>query len=294
MCRALKINRGSYYYEAKKKESESELEQAIIEEFARSNNAFGTRKLKPVLEKRGFTVSRRRIGRIMKKFHLVSKYNRPSYKPQRTGVNQARIENILNREFSQEEPMKVIVTDLTYVKVATKWFYVCFILDLFNREIIGYSAGPHKTADLVMQALATVKGDLHMVNTFHTDRGKEFDNHTIDELLDTFDIERSLSRKGNPYDNAVAESTYKSFKFEFVYNNRFDTLYELQVQLMDYVHWWNNFRPHGALNYESPIDYRKTWEEEQSENGRDKSFVYRSATESKQYEARTERVVLPL
>ena len=122
MCRALKINRGSYYYEAKKKESESELEQAIIEEFARSNNAFGTRKLKPVLEKRGFTVSRRRIGRIMKKFHLVSKYNRPSYKPQRTGVNQSRIENILNREFSQEEPMKVIVTDLTYVKVATKWF----------------------------------------------------------------------------------------------------------------------------------------------------------------------------
>ncbi|MEC1387582.1 IS3 family transposase, partial [Aerococcus viridans] len=72
------------------------------------------------------------------------------------------------------------------------------------------------------------------------------------------------------------------------------TLYVLQVVLMDYVHWWNNFRPHGALNYESPIDYRKTWEEEQSENGRDKSFVYRSATESKQYEARTERVVLPL
>lgn len=145
-----------------------------------------------------------------------------------------------------------------------------------------------------MQAMATVKVNLHTANIFHTDRGKEFDNHTIDELLDTFDIERSLSRKGNPYDNAVAESTYKSFKFELVYDNRFDTLHDLQVQPIDYVHWWNNFRPHGALNYESPIDYRKTWEEEQSENGRSKSFVYWSATESKQYGARTERVVLPL
>ncbi|MFL2080065.1 DDE-type integrase/transposase/recombinase, partial [Marinilactibacillus psychrotolerans] len=84
-----------------------------------------------------------------------------------------------------------------------KWFYVCFILDLFNREIIGYSAGPNKTADLVLQALATVKGDLDTVKVFHTDRGKEFDNHILDELLGTFDIVRSLSRKGNPYDNAV-------------------------------------------------------------------------------------------
>lgn len=260
MCRALEISRGSYYYEVKKQESEVELEQAIIEEFAKSRNTFGTRKLKPRLKKRGFIVSRRRIGRIMKKFHLVSKYKRPSYKPQRTGVNQAKIENVLNREFNQNEPMKVIVTDLTYVKVANTWFYVCFIIDLFNREIIGYSAGPNKTTDLVLQALATVKGDLHNVEIFHTDRRKEFDNHTIDELLSTFKITRSLSRKGNPYDNAVAESTYKSFKFECVYDNSFNTLYDLQVTLMDYVNWWNKFRPHGSLDYESPVDYRLSWE----------------------------------
>lgn len=294
MCRALKINRGSYYYEVQKKKNESALEQAIVDEFARSKNTYGTRKLKPVLEKQGYTVSRRRIGRIMKKFNLVSKYNRPSYKPQSTGVNQAKLENTLNREFSQSEPMTAIVTDLTYVKVATAWFYVCFILDLFNREIIGYSAGPHKTADLVMQAMATIKGDLHTVKIFHTDRGKEFDNHTIDELLDTFDIERSLSRKGNPYDNAVAESTYKSFKFEFVYDNQFDTLYDLQVQLMDYVHWWNHFRPHGALNYASPVDFRQEREGNQSSMKGTKSFVYRSAPSTQQAGTGTERVGLPL
>lgn len=265
MCRALEISRGSYYYEVKKKESEADIEQAIVEEFAKGKNTYGTRKLKPLLEKRGFTVSRRRIGRLMKKFHLVSKYNRRSYKPQKTGVNQAKIENRLNREFNQDKPMNAIVTDLTYVKVAQSWFYVCFIIDLFNREIIGYSAGPNKTADLVLQALATVEGDLHTVKIFHTDRGKEFDNHTIDDLLDTFKIKRSLSRKGNPYDNAVAESTYKSFKFEFVYDTIFNTLYELQVRLMDYVNWWNKFRPHGSLNYSSPMEYRIAWEKKQQQ-----------------------------
>lgn len=266
MCRALEINRGSYYYEVKKRESEAELEQAIVEEFAKSRNAFGTRKLKPVLKKRGFNVSRRRIGRIMKKFHLVSKYNKPSYKPQSAGVNQAKIENILNREFTQAAPMKVLVTDLTYVKVASTWFYVCFVLDLFNREIVGYSAGPNKTADLVLQAMATIKGDLNDVELFHTDRGKEFDNQTIDTLLDTFNIERSLSRKGNPYDNAVAESTYKSFKFEFIYDTTFETLYELQVELMDYVNWWNNRRPHGSLKYLSPVEFRRNWTETTNTN----------------------------
>ncbi len=259
MCRALKISRGSYYYEEKKRQGEEVVEQAVIEEFAKSRNAFGTRKLKPMLNKRGLTVSRRRIGRIMKKFNLVSKYNKPSYKPQQTGVNQAKIENKLDRQFNPGKPMEVLVTDLTYVKVGKKWHYVCFILDLFNREIVGYSAGSNKTADLVLQALATITGDLHTVKLFHTDRGKEFDNHTIDQLLDTFKIERSLSRKGNPYDNAVAESTYKSLKFELVYDRSFDTLYVLRLQLMDYVNWWNHFRPHGALNYHSPLEYKEQY-----------------------------------
>lgn len=88
---------------------------------------------------------------------------------------------------------------------------------------------------------------------FHTDRGKELDKHVIDEILSAFKIEQSLSRKGNPYDNAVAESTYKLTKVEFVYPNTFKTLHELVVQLFDYVHWWNYLHLHGSLGYETPI-----------------------------------------
>lgn len=259
MCQALGISRGSYYYEVTKKASEADLEQAIMEEFAKSRNNYGTRKLKKELAKRGFIVSRRRIGRIMRRFNLVSNYTKRQYKVHSKGTNQSQIENILDRNFDYNEPMKAIVTDLTYVNIADKWFYICFIIDLFNREIIGYSSGPNKTVDLVHQALATIEGDLHHVEIFHTDRGKEFDNHTIDDFLETFNIERSLSHKGDPYDNAVAESTYKSLKIEFIYQHTFQTLYELQYHLMDYVNWWNKYRIHGSLGYISPMDYKQTW-----------------------------------
>lgn len=85
-----------------------------------------------------------------------------------------------------------------------------------NREIIGYSAGPNKYAKLVYEAFASIRNDLSMITLFHTDHGNEFKNNAIDGLLGTFKIDRSLSKKGCPYDNAVAESTFKSFKSEFV------------------------------------------------------------------------------
>ena len=113
-----------------------------------------------------------------------------------------------NVEFEQEKPLAVIVSDLTYVRVGKKWHYVCLFVDLFNREF-GRSAGANKSAELVYQALSSIKGNLNDVQMFHTDRGKEFDKKLISEALETFGIQRSLSMKGCPYDNAVAEATFK-------------------------------------------------------------------------------------
>lgn len=133
MCHARGISRGSYYYEVKKKASEADLEKVIIEEFAKSRNNYGTRKLKKELAKNGFIVSRRRIGRSMQKFNLVSNYTKRKYKVHLKGTNQSQIDNIVDRNFDHDEPMQAIVTDLTYVNIADKWFYICFIIDLFNR-----------------------------------------------------------------------------------------------------------------------------------------------------------------
>ena len=93
---------------------------------------------------------------------------------------------------------------------------------------------------------------------FHTDRGSEYDNMLIDELLAGFGIDRSLSMSGCPFDNAVAESTFKAIKIEFVNHRRFFTLEQLQAELADYVHWFNNIRLHGTLGYKTPVEFRTT------------------------------------
>jgi transposase InsO family protein len=95
-----------------------------------------------------------------------------------------------------------------------KWHYICVLVDLFNREIIGFSTGSQKNKELATRAFASVRGNLREIQMFHTDRGGEFANQLLDETLATFHINRSLSMKACPYDNAVAEATFKIIKTE--------------------------------------------------------------------------------
>ncbi|MGG4215758.1 IS3 family transposase [Paenibacillus sp. FSL L8-0638] len=259
MCDVLKLPRSTYYYEENKVEvtSEGELPSLIMDIFQSSRQNYGTRKIKKALHQQGSTVSRRSIGRIMKEYGLVSSYTVAQYKPHPTRCNEAKQANVLYRKFEQEQALSVVVSDLTYVRVGSYWNYVCFFVDLFNREIIGYSAGPHKDAKLVYRALASIKGNLNDIQLFHTDRGNEFKNKLIDDALKAFQIERSLSMKGCPYDNAVAEATFKIFKTEFVKKRHFESLAELTTELHDYVHWFNHIRIHGSLDYLSLAEFKQ-------------------------------------
>ena len=258
MCKLLSVARSTYYYESAAKPDESELENKIETIFHNNHDVYGTRKIKRELKEPDCQVSRRRIGRIMKKLGLVSKYTVAQFKPHKQKCNEDPIKNELNREFNGQAPYAVVVSDLTYVRVNYKWNYVCILVDLFNREIIGYSAGNHKDAQLVFDAFATVQTDLRNIQMFHSDRGSEFKNELVDEVISTFGIKRSLSMKGCPYDNAVAEATFKIFKTEFVYGRNFDNLGRLRHELTSYVNWFNTGRIHGSLNYLTPTEFRQS------------------------------------
>ena len=258
MCDVLQIARSTFYYEAKEPAKEDDITEAIVDIFHKNRKAYGTRKIKVKLQERGMVVSRRRIGRIMKEQGLVSTYTVAQYKPHKATCNEAATANVLDREFEQAEAKRFVVSDLTYVKVQNRWHYICVLVDLFNREIIGHSAGPNKDAALISRAFATVQGDLRQIQWFHTDRGSEFKNQKMDELLETFEIGRSLSMKGCPYDNAVAEATYKIMKTEFVNQVKFQNLRHLELELYDYVNWFNKHRIHGTLGYMTPVQYRHT------------------------------------
>lgn len=256
MCRVLKINRSTYYYESKPQPIDNSVEEAIVKIFKSNRCVYGTRKIKVELKKLDMIVSRRRIGRLMKKNGLVSVYTVAQYKVHKTTCNESDIKNELNREFQKESPLEAVVSDLTYVRVAGRWNYICLLIDLFNREIIGYSCGQAKDAKLVCRAFAKVKGSLFNIQLFHTDRGNEFKNHLIDEVIRTFGIKRSLSMKGCPYDNAVSEATYKVIKTEFVRNRQFETLEDLSNELDEYVKWFNEKRIHSTLGYLSPLEFK--------------------------------------
>ena len=132
---------------------------------------------------------------------------------------------------------------------------MCLLDDLANRGIAGHSAGRARDASLVLAAFATLDFPLTDVQVFHTDRGSEFDNTGIDEPLDVFDIKRSLSRKGRPYDNAVVESTNRLLKKELVYRNHYTTIEQLRHDPDDYVWWSDDQRLHSTLGYRSPKEF---------------------------------------
>ena len=111
---------------------------------------------------------------------MVSNYTVAQYKPHVEKCNESKTAIELNREFNTERPYAAVVSDLTYVRVNKRWNYVCFLVDLFNREIIGYSAGPNKDAPLVYRAFSKIKTQLDNITLFHTDRGNEFKNKIID------------------------------------------------------------------------------------------------------------------
>lgn len=256
MCKLLDIPRSVVYYKKKQRIYNTELENRIIKICRDSKNNYGSRKIKAALYELGITASRRVIRRIMDKYGLVSNYTVKQYKIHHNKCNEDNIKNTVKREFKNRDKLEVVVSDLTYVNVSGRWNYICLLIDLFNREIIGYSAGAKKDAELVKEAFLSTHVNLSKISIFHTDRGSEFKNKIIEEVLETFKIERSLSNKGCPFDNAVAEAGYKIIKTEFAFNRTFSSLEQLKLELSDYVNWYNNHRLHGSLNYMTPVKYR--------------------------------------
>ena len=259
-CRLLGVARSTYYSMRSRRgrpAAPDPAAPAVVAAHAASKGRYGSRKIKASLERSGVTVSRRRVCRIMRENGLVSAYGRKRFKVHPGAVNEADVPNVVARGFGGRAPRTHICSDLTYVRVGASWNYVCLLVDLYNREIVGHSAGPRKDARLVKSAFATLSFPISDIEVFHTDRGSEFDNAEIDLMLEAFGIERSLSAKGCPYDNAVDESTNRILKAELVHRETFGTTRELRAKLSDYVHWYNNFRIHSTLGYMSPVEFRE-------------------------------------
>lgn len=228
----------------------------IREVFEKNKCVYGQKKMYKALRRKGINIGKERLARLYKEENLVSKYIKKRKPNTENKTNTDEATNEIGRNFADKKPLEVVVSDLTYVRVNKKWNYICLLIELSHREIIGYAAGENKDAKLVVKAWRTVKEDIRKISYFHTDRGGEFKNDDIDEILQTFNIKRSLSKAGTPIDNAVAESMYDIVKTEFVFGENFTDLQDLEHKLAGWVWWYNNERLHSSLGYITPVESR--------------------------------------
>lgn len=271
MCRLLCVKRSGYYHYKKsgiaakhrKQQETLALQSVIKQEFIASRKYSGARRIKSMLDSKGLFVSRTRITKLMHQIGLKVKTKR-KFRPQATdsGHHMPVAPNILNREFKAEVPNQKYVGDITYIATTQGWLYLATVLDLFSKKVIGWSMGNHMRTTLVNDALAmAIKSRAPKMGLlWHTDRGAQYASKEHRALLEKYGITQSMSRKGNCWDNAVAESFFATLKLEYRADSSLPTPKEAREQIFEYIEvFYNRQRLHSANGNMSPSEYERVY-----------------------------------
>ncbi len=219
----------------KNKKSYSQIDNLVINEFYKNYKRYGADKISLVLKKKNYKYSKYQVLKSMKRQNLVCLYNK-SKKYKQYHYNKADILNVVDCKFNAKG---IISSDLTYIKLGTKFYYLCFIIDTNTRQILSHSFSKSKDAQIVIKVLKKV--DLQKYQIFYPDRGSEFVNFDIDTILKENNITRSLSKAGCPYDNAISENIFNIFKRELEYSKD-DNVLVFKKKVGKYIEWYNNVR----------------------------------------------------
>lgn len=265
MCKVLGVSRSGYYSWLKRKPSkraleEKELMKQIKEIHKNSKGTYGSPRIREELKKNYVHVSRRRVARLMKKAGIYNKVKK-RFKTTTDSKHKFPVApNLLNRVFKVDELGKVWVSDITYIRTREGWLYLTVIIDLCDRKVIGWAiSNTLKTSETVVPAwkMAIKNRPVNDYLIFHSDRGVQYACTEFKELLATNPfVMQSMSKKGDCWDNAVAESFFKTIKTEWIYRNIYVTRKQATVSVFEYIEtWYNTQRSHSSLNYLSPEEF---------------------------------------
>jgi transposase InsO family protein len=227
--------------------------------FAASKQTYGWPRMARQLRSEGLRVGKERIRKTMKS-HDIRVRPRRRFKvttDSRHGLPVAP--NLLNREFSAEAPNQVWVGDMTYVWTAEGWLYLATVIDLFSRRVVGFATSQTMETRIVVDALrmAWFRRKPPPGLIFHSDRGSQYASRAFSDQLATFGMRASMSRKGDCWDNAVAESLFASLKNESLHRHDFGTRRAARDEIMAWICAYNHTRLHSTLGYLSPMAYEK-------------------------------------
>lgn len=270
LCQLVNIPRSTYYhwcstFEQRKLsvEQEHELFLKIQQIFIKSHKSYGVPRVWRALVRQGVACSRREVGRIMRKNKLISTHCRVKKKfvvTTDSSQTKAPAKNILNRDFSAKAPNEKWVGDVTYIRTAEGWLYLANVMDLFSRKVVGYALGAHNDARLACAAfkMAVVRREQPKQLVYHSDRGSVYVSNDFKNLLCKNEITPSMSRKGDCWDNAVAESFFHTLKVELIYQNEYKYRLSALSSIMDWIErFYNPERMHSYLGYCSPDEFER-------------------------------------
>ena len=226
--------------------------------FQEGRGTYGTRRLKRKLTELGYIVSRRRIGRLMKRAGLHCKTRRKCKVTTDSKHSQPIAPNRLERQFDVDQPNQTFVGDITVIETQEGWLYLAVVIDLYSRQVVGWSMDQRMPAKLVNDALLMAIWSRKPAKglIWHTDRGSQYASDSHRQILKQHGIIQSMSRKGDCWDHAVSESFFHTLKIELVHHCQFKTPAQAKHQIFEYIEvFYNRIRIHSANDYLSPVDY---------------------------------------
>jgi transposase InsO family protein len=263
VCRVLNVSR-SGFYEAKQRAaapvSICPVTVQLKASFEESGGCFGSRPLRGALRDKGIAVGLYKIRRLMRANGLRSAWKRKFVHTTDSNHELPIAENVLNRQFNPVAPNKAWVADITYIRTRSGWLYLAVVLDLYSRKIVGWSMAPNMPAELVCSAmqLAIAQRQPPPGLIAHSDRGSQYASASYRALLARNDMQQSMSRKGNCWDNAVMERFFLSLKMERVWRRDYANHSEAIRDITEYiVGFYNNKRLHSKLGYLPPTVYER-------------------------------------
>jgi putative transposase len=268
MCDVLKVSKSGYYKWLKlqssppseKEKYRVDIQQKISKSFHESFGTYGSPRVHDDLIDWGYTISQKTVARMMSEMGL--KATQPEKFVVTTDSNHDLniYPNILNRQFSVDEPNQVWVSDITYIWTLEGWVYLASEMDLFSRKIVGWSLADHMKKELTIQALnmAIVQRQPGKELLHHSDRGSQYCSHDYIDILKDKEMNISMSKKGDPYDNACIESFHATIKKDLIYRRRFKTKAEAIKAINYYIsNFYNERRKHSTLGNSSPNQFER-------------------------------------
>lgn len=261
-CRVLAVSR-SGYYEARRRPAKPVLCCASVHlkaAFAASHQSYGSRRLVTALEAHGISIGRYRVRSLMRQAGLKPVWKRKFIHTTDSRHDLPIAENILNRQFNPAAPNSAWVSDITYVRTGSGWLYLAIVLDLFSRKVVGWAMAPSMPAELVCAALRMAIQQRQPASGLivHSDRGSQYASAQYQALLSENGFVCSMSRKGNCWDNAVAERFFLNLKMERVWQREYANHAEAKIDITAYiVGFYNCERLHSILGNLPPSVFER-------------------------------------